>query len=63
MKNLIEVMGEYGVTTEEACAAIANLPIMPFTEENIILIQNNPSLNWFQRKRLIKQIRNSMAIN
>ncbi len=48
MKNLIEVMGEYGVTTEEVCAAIANLPIMPFTEEDIILIQNNPSFNWFQ---------------
>ncbi len=49
MKNLIEVIREYGVTTDEACDAIARFPIMPFTEADIILIQNNPSLNWFQK--------------
>lgn len=60
MKNSTEVIGEYGVTTDEACAAIVSLPIIPFTEADIILIQSNPSLNWFQRRRLVKQIKKNM---
>lgn len=63
MENLCNAMREYGATFNEMCNAISNLPKIPFTEMDIVLIKNNPSLSWFQKWRLIKRIRENMTID
>ncbi len=55
-------MKNYGVTTEELCNAISNMPKIPFTDLDIILIRNNPNLSWFQKMNLIRYIRNNIKI-
>lgn len=54
-------MLNYGITTEEMCNAISDLPKIPFTETDIILIQRNPSLSWFQKWKLIREIKKNQG--
>lgn len=63
MESLCTVMKGYGITTEEMCSAISRLPKIPFTEMDIVLIRSNPSLSWFQKWKLIREIKKNMAIN
>ena len=50
---------EYGITTKEAVdaltAAMRLLP--PPGKEDIELIKRNPTLNWWQKWKLIRQIK------
>lgn len=62
MKNLYKVMREYGITIEEACEAIANMPRIPFSETDIALIRSNPSLSWFQKRKLVREVNKNMVI-
>lgn len=52
-------MLEYGVTTKEAAEAVAQLARLmpPPNETDIKYIKKNPSLNFFQKRRLIRAIR------
>lgn len=59
---MLKVIREYGFSAEEVYKAILTLPKIPFTDEDILLIRNNPNLNWYQRKRLIKYIEKNMSI-
>lgn len=63
MKNLCNVMRNYGVTTKEMCDAVSRLPKIPFTEMDIILIRSNPSLSWFQKWKLVREVKKNMTIN
>lgn len=63
MENLYNVMKNYGVTTEEMCQAILNSPKIPFTEKDIVLIRSNPCLSWFQKRKLIREVKKNMAMN
>lgn len=63
MENLYKVMREYGITTDEACETITNMPKIPFSEVDVALIRNNPSLSWFQKRKLIGEVKNNMMIN
>ena len=62
MENLCNVMKNYGVTTEEMYSAIFNLPKIPFTEMDIVLIRSNPSLSWFQKWKLIRVVKKNMVL-
>lgn len=62
MENLCNVMKNYGVTTEEMCNAVSNLPKIPFTEMDIVLIRSNPSLSWFQKWKLVREVKKNMAM-
>lgn len=57
MEKFHSVMSKFGVTSEEICEAIVRLPKIPFSEMDIALIRSNPSLSWFQKRKLIKEIR------
>lgn len=52
-------MLEYGVTTKEAAEAVAQLARLmpPPNETDIKFIKKNPSLNFFQKRRLIRTIK------
>lgn len=63
MENLCSVMKNYGITTEEMYIAVSNLPKIPFTEMDIVLIRSNPSLSWFQKWELIREVKKNMAID
>ena len=63
MENLCNVMKSYGVTTEEMCNAVSNLHKIPFSEMDIVLIRSNPSLSWFQKWKLVREVKKNMAIN
>lgn len=63
MENLCNVMKNYGVTTEEMCNAVSNLPKIPFTEMDIVLIRSNPCLSWFQKWKLAREVKKNMAMN
>ena len=63
MENLCNVMKSYGVTTEEMCNAVSNLPKIPFSEMDIVFIRSNPSLSWFQKWKLVREVKKNMAIN
>jgi hypothetical protein len=56
-------MRNYGVITEEMCNAVSRLPKIPFTEMDIVLIRSNPSLSWFQKWKLVREIKKNMAMN
>ena len=56
-------MKNYGVTTEEMCNAVSNLPKIPFTEMDIVLIRSNPCLSWFQKWKLAREVKKNMAMN
>ena len=58
MENLYAAIRSYGITTEEMCNAISKLPKISFTEMNIALIKGNPSLSFFQKWKLIKEVKN-----
>ncbi len=62
MENLCRVMKNYGITTKEMCNAISKLPKIPFTETDIILIKSNPSLSWFQKWKLVREVKRNMEI-
>lgn len=62
MKNLCNIMKNYGVTTEEMYNAISHLPKIPFSEMDIVLIKSNPSLSWFQKWKLVREIKRNMAM-
>lgn len=63
MKELYKEMRNYGVTTKEMCDAISRLPKIPFTEMDIVLIKSNSSLSWFQKWKLVREVKNIIAIN
>lgn len=52
----------YGITLDEAAEAMRNAMklLPPPGEMDILLIKANPSLNWFQRWRLIRYVRRMM---
>jgi hypothetical protein len=56
-------MRGYGVTFDEMCKAVSNMPKIPFTEMDIILIKSNPSLSWFQKRKLVRKIKKNMTID
>lgn len=62
MENLCNLMKNYGVTTEEMCKAVSNLPKIPFAEMDIVLIRSNPSLSWFQKWKLVREVKKNMAM-
>ncbi len=62
MENLCRAVKNYGVTTKEICDVISNLPKIPFTEKDIILIRSNPSLSWFQKWKLVREVKRNMII-
>lgn len=63
MENLCRVMKNSGVTTNEMCNAVSNLPKIPFTEMDIVLIRSNPSLSWFQKWKLVREVKKNMVMN
>ena len=62
MESLYNAMRNYGVTTEEMCNAVSRLPKIPFTEMDIALIRSNPSLSWFQKWKLVREVKKNMAM-
>jgi hypothetical protein len=50
---------EYGITTKEAVEAVtaAMRLLPPPGKEDIELIKRNPTLNWWQKWKLIRQIK------
>lgn len=62
MESLCNVMRNYGVTTEEMCNAVSRLPKIPFTEMDIALIRSNPSLSWFQKWKLVREVKKNMVM-
>lgn len=62
MKNLYNAIRGYGITFDEMCNAVSNLPKIPFTEMDIILIRNNPSLSWLQKWKLIREVKKNITI-
>lgn len=50
---------EYGITTKEAVEALtAAMRLLPSPgKEDIELIKRNPTLNWWQKWKLIRQIK------
>ncbi len=48
-----------GVTAEEAADAVYKVlrELPPIGEAEIAMIRRNPSLSWFQKRRLIRSIR------
>ena len=63
MENLCNVMKNYGVTFDEMCNVLSNLPKIPFTEMDIVLIRSNPSLSCFQKWKLVREVKKNMAMN
>lgn len=63
MENLCKAMKNYGVTFEEMFNAVSRLPKIPFTEMDIVLIRSNPSLSWFQKWKLVREIKKNMVID
>lgn len=53
-------MSACGVTTKELSEAVQKLMSLmpPPGEEDIELIKKNPSLNWWQKRKLIRKIKN-----
>ena len=49
---------EYGITAKEAAEALtaAMRLLPPPGKEDIELIKRNPTLNWWQKRKLIRQI-------
>ena len=62
MENLYVAMRSYGITSKEMCNAISRLPKIPFSEMDIISIRSNPSLSWFQKWKLIKEVKKNMEM-
>lgn len=62
MENLCNIMKSYGVTTKEMCNAVSNLPKIPFSEMDIVLIRSNPSLSWFQKWKLVREVKKNMPM-
>lgn len=62
MENLCKIIRNYGITTEEMCNAISNIPKVPFSEMDITLIRSNPSLSWFQKWKLIREVRKNISL-
>lgn len=62
MENLCNVIRGYGITFDEMCNAVSNLPKIPFTEMDIILIRSNPSLSWFQKWKLVREVKKNMEM-
>lgn len=62
-RKMLKVIKKYGITVNEACNAILNLPKIPFTEEDVMLIENNPCLNWLQKKSIIKLVKKEISTN
>ena len=50
-------MSDCGATTKELSEAVQKL-MPPPGEEDIELIKKNPCLTWWQKRRLIRKIRN-----
>lgn len=63
MESFTEFIKDYGITADEACKAIMNLPQIPFSEMDIILIKNNPSLSRIQKHKIIRFIKNNIQTN
>lgn len=63
MDSLCKVISQYGITSQEACESITHLPQIPFSEMDIALIRSNPGLSWFQKRKLIKEIRKEITID
>lgn len=63
MENLYKIMREYGITASKSCEAIAHMPKIPFSEMDIVLIRSNPSLSWFQKWKLVREIKKNMLMN
>ncbi len=57
--RLQAIANEYGVTAKEASEAlIAAMRLLPPPgKEDIELIKRNPTLNWWQKWKLIRQIK------
>ncbi|MBQ6318215.1 MAG: hypothetical protein IJI23_00295 [Lachnospiraceae bacterium] len=62
MNNMINAIANYGITAEKAAEAISKVvsKLPPPGEAEIAMISMNPSLNFFQRRRLIGEIRQDM---
>ena len=54
------ILSSYGATFNEASEAVkkAMSLLPPIGQTEIELIKHNPSLNWFQKRRLIRFIKN-----
>ena len=63
MENLCKVMKEYGITTNEVCETIAHMSKIPFSEMDIALIRSTPSLSWFQKRKLVREVKKNMVID
>ncbi len=57
--DFFQALKDFGTTTNEAAEAISRAmkKLPPPGDEEIILISMNPSLNFLQKRQLIKQIR------
>lgn len=53
-------MTSYGVSTQEMAEALQQVNWPPFSEFDICLVDLNPSLNWFQKWKLKRQIRKNI---
>lgn len=62
MKELAEPMCRFGVTAKEASDAFNKFAVYipPFTEADILAIRMNPSLSWFAKRKIIRNIRKQM---
>lgn len=59
----VMIFSSLGCTAEEFGTALRNVTnlLPPLGEREIDLIERNPSLNWFQKKRLIRKTRKGMV--
>ena len=59
------IISSCGISMNEAIEAMERLmaAVPPFSELDIILIRNNPSLSWLQKQKLIAKIRKQMQKN
>lgn len=55
-----DFMTSYGVSTQEMAEALKQVTWPPISEFDICLIDLNPSLNWFQKWKLKRQIRKNI---
>ena len=62
MESLCTAMKGYGITTDEMYNAVSRLPKIPFTEMDIALIRSNPSLSWFQKWKLVGEVKKNMVM-
>lgn len=60
--NIIDAIRQFGISCNEAKKAFQDFSnnIPPFTKEDILRIQMNPSLSLFSKYKLIKSMRKNM---